>query len=127
MTLKVLVVDDSKIMQKKMTALLEKLGYQVAGVAENGQIAMDEYARLQPDIVTMDISMPEMDGIQASTFILGRFPDARILMVTAMGQQQLVLKAMKLGASGYVLKPVEESKLAAALANVVKRNTAVRW
>ena len=127
MTLKILVVDDSRIMVKMMSALLTKLGYQVVGTAENGQIAMNEYAQLLPDVVTMDISMPEMDGIEASKFILGRFPDARIVMVTAMGQQQLVLNAMKMGVAGYVLKPIDEKKLATAINNAVKRRTESRW
>ena len=127
MALRVLVVDDSRIMIKKMTAMLSELGYQVAGTAENGQLAMEEYARLRPDLVTMDISMPEMDGIESSKLILSRFPDARIIMVTAMGQQQLVLQAMNLGVAGYVLKPVEGRKLSAAINNALKRKTSLTW
>jgi two-component system chemotaxis response regulator CheY len=126
-SLKVLVVDDSRIMLKKMALMLTKMRHQVVATADTGRMAIDEYARAQPDLVTMDISMPEMDGIEATGLIMEKYPEARILMVTAMGQQQMVLEAMQKGASGYVLKPVEETKLASAIANVMKKKTEVRW
>ena len=125
--MKALVVDDSRIMLKKMSLLLSNLRFEVVATAENGHRAIEEYARERPDLVTMDISMPVMDGIVATEKLVKLYPEARILMVTAIGQQQMVLSAMRNGACGYVLKPVEEGKLSAAIANAFKKKTEVRW
>lgn len=127
MAMRVLVVDDSRIMLKKMALMLTKLRFEVVATAENGHRAIEEYARERPDLVTMDVSMPVMDGIEATDRIVRNYPEARILMVTAIGQQEMVLSAMRNGASGYVLKPVEEGKLSAAISNAFKKKTEVRW
>lgn len=88
--LKVMVVDDSPIIVKKLTVLLETLGYKVIQTAENGKDAVEIYKRLQlidfkPDVITMDITMPEMDGIEATRTIMNEFPDTKIVMVTSHG------------------------------------------
>ncbi|MFC1555357.1 response regulator [candidate division KSB1 bacterium] len=103
---KVLVVDDSVIMRKNLIALIEKAGYEIAGEASNGNEAYDRYVKLMPELVTMDITMPEMDGIGAVEKIINEYPDAKIIMVSALGQKDMVLKAIKNGALNFIVKPV---------------------
>lgn len=109
--LNVMVVDDSNITIRKMTKMLEDLGHSVAHTALNGRQAVDSYAEVSPDIVTMDITMPDMDGIQATRLILEKDPNAVIMVVTSHGQEQMVMDAIEAGAKGYVLKPVKPEKL----------------
>jgi two-component system chemotaxis response regulator CheY len=93
---------------------LERAGYKVAGEAINGKEGIDMYGKLLPDIVTMDITMPEMDGIESLRQIKKEYPDARVVMVTAAGQKEKMMEAVKMGASEFVTKPfVEESVLEA--------------
>lgn len=125
--LNVLVVDDSPIMIKKMSATLKKMGHEVVATAGTGLEAIEEFGRSNPDLVTMDISMPDMDGVTATREIIRNFPDARVIMVTAHGQQQMVLDAMRAGAAGYVLKPVEPAKLHQVILGILKKKTAMRW
>jgi len=111
----VLVVDDSKIMRVNVRRMLEKLGHEVVGEAENGFKSIDEYDKCMPDFVTMDITMPESegvaDGIVAVERIIKNHPKAKILMVTSHGEQDKVLRAIKNGAKGYMLKPIKEDEL----------------
>ncbi len=116
----VLVVDDSQIIIKKLSMLLEKVGYRVVRTAATGREAIVAYRACKPDVVTMDITMPDMDGIQATRAIMSEFPDAKIIMVTSHGQEQMVLEALKAGAKGYVLKPFEEHKVYEAIQKVCK-------
>ncbi|MCD4758261.1 MAG: response regulator [Arcobacteraceae bacterium] len=116
--LKVLVVDDSLIIRKKITNLLEKLGHEVVCSATNGQEAIDGYNKTQPDLVTMDITMPDMDGITAVKHIIKDNVDAKIIMVTSHGQEDMVIKSIQAGAVGYMLKPITEDKLAASIGEV---------
>jgi len=118
--LNVLVVDDSLITIKKVTAMLETLGHKVVRTALTGAEAMVAYQHSAPDLVTMDITMPDMDGIEATKRIVNAFPQARIIMVTSHGQEQMVLSALDAGASGYVLKPIKMEKLTAMIAKVLK-------
>lgn len=116
--LKVLVVDDSLIIRKKITKLIKKLGHDVVNGAKDGQEAIDNYKQLKPDLVTMDITMPDMDGIEAVEHIMQIDPEAKIIMVTSHGQEDMVIKSIKAGAVGYMLKPVTEDKLATAIGEV---------
>jgi len=116
--LKVLIVDDSLIIRKKITTLLEKLGHEVIYDAKNGQEAIDAYLSKKPDLVTMDITMPDMDGITAVKQIMAKDVDAKIIMVTSHGQEDMVIKSIQAGAVGYMLKPITEDKLAAAIGEV---------
>ena len=111
----VLVVDDSLIIVKKLTNILEKVGFRVIKTAGNGKQAVAAYRACKPDVVTMDITMPEMDGIEATRAIVKEFPDAKIVMVTSHGQEKMVLDAIKAGAKGYVLKPFQEHKVYEAI------------
>lgn len=120
-SLKVMVVEDSGITAKKLTVMLERLGHQVVCVANTGLQAIDLYKEYQPDMVTMDITMPDMDGIEATRKILDISPRALIIMVTSHGQEQMVMDAIDAGAKGYVLKPVKQEKLAEHIATVIER------
>lgn len=96
----------------KLTKILEELGHEVVATAKNGRQAIDAYMENRPDLVTMDITMPDMDGIEASKKILEQDPEALIIMVTSHGQEQMVMDAIEAGAKGYVLKPFNKEKLA---------------
>ncbi|BAE50750.1 response regulator [Paramagnetospirillum magneticum] len=118
--LKVLIVDDSLLTVRTLTGMLMELGHLVVQTAGSGALALEAYRQAKPDLVTMDITMPDMDGIEATTGILKEFPDANIIMVTSHGQQGMVMKAVKAGAKGYVLKPIKADKLREMIARVFK-------
>ena len=118
--LKVLIVDDSLLTVRTLTGMLTELGHLVVQTAGTGAQALDAYRQVKPDLVTMDITMPDMDGIEATTGILKEFPDANIIMVTSHGQQGMVMQAVKAGAKGYVLKPIKPEKLREMITRVFK-------
>ena len=120
-SLRILVVDDSGLTVRKMSKLLEDLGHQIVAQAATGQQAVDVYASAAPDIVTMDITMPDMDGIEATRRILAVHPGACIVIVTSHGQEQMVMDAIEAGAKGYILKPVKQEKLAETLETVAAK------
>ena len=117
----VMVVDDSLLTSQKITQMLEQLGYEVIKVCRNGADAVYQYPLLTPDLVTMDITMPDMDGIEATRRILHLDGNARIIMVTSHGQEQMVLDALDAGAKGYVLKPFRPDKLENTIRDVLTR------
>jgi len=119
--LKVMVVDDSPIITRKICMMMEMLGYRVIKTAENGLEAIAAYRECQPDLVTMDITMPVMDGIEATRHIRREFPDANIIMVTSHGQERMVLDALKAGAKGYVLKPFQQQRLVTVIEKACHR------
>ncbi|WP_018962672.1 response regulator [Coprothermobacter platensis] len=108
---KVLIVDDAAFMRMMIKNVLTQNGYEVAGEAANGQEALGLYDKTKPDLVTLDITMPEMDGIQTLKELLKRDSSANVIMVTAMGQQQLVIEAIQLGAKDFVVKPFQPDRL----------------
>lgn len=114
----VLIVDDAAFMRLTIRNMLVKNGFQVVGEAENGKVAIGKYNELRPDIVTMDITMPEMDGLTALKAILELDPNANIIMITAMGQQAMVKEAVLAGARGFIVKPFKEDTVLAALSKV---------
>jgi len=107
--IKVLIVDDAAFMRLSMKTMMEKNGFEVVGDAENGAVAIIKYNELRPDIVTMDITMPVMDGIQALKQIIKLDPKAKIIMITAMGQELMVKEAVLSGAKGFIIKPYKEA------------------
>ncbi|MDO8453525.1 MAG: response regulator [Sulfurimonas sp.] len=109
--LKILIVDDSLIIRKKITTIVEKLGHEVVGQAKTGQEAIKMYESAKPDLVTMDITMPDMDGITAVKHIVEIDKNAKIIMVTSHGQEDMVIDSIKVGAVGYMLKPITDEKL----------------
>ncbi len=112
---KVLVVDDTKFMRDILKGILAKKDLEVAGEAANGREAVEKYRELKPDLVTMDIIMPEMDGIEAVKKIMEINPAARILMCSAMGQQALVIEAIQAGARDFVIKPFQPTRVLEAV------------
>lgn len=116
--LKVLIVDDSLIIRKKVSKILENLGHEVVFDATNGQEAIDAYIKFKPDLVTMDITMPDMDGITAVKHIIKDDKEAKIIMVTSHGQEDMVIKSIQAGAVGYILKPINDEKLAQVIGEV---------
>jgi two-component system chemotaxis response regulator CheY len=118
---RVLVVDDAAFMRMMIKDILQKNGYEIAGEAANGAEAAAMYQELKPDVVTMDITMPEMDGITAVKEIKKVDPKARIIMCSAMGQQAMVLDAIQAGAYDFVVKPFQEERVLDAVKKVLSR------
>ncbi|MET3682146.1 two-component system chemotaxis response regulator CheY [Alkalibacillus flavidus] len=112
---KILVVDDAAFMRMMIKDILEKNGYEVVGEGENGQDAVNKYKELKPDLVTLDITMPEKDGIQALKEIMGEDGNARIVMCSAMGQQSMVIDAIQAGAKDFIVKPFQADRVLEAI------------
>ncbi|MDD4074834.1 MAG: response regulator [Clostridia bacterium] len=115
---RVLIVDDAAFMRISIRNILTKNGYEIAGEAGNGAEAVQKYTELHPDIVTMDITMPEVNGIDALKQIRGMNKDAVIIMVSALGQEAMVRDAVLAGAKGFVVKPFKEETIIAALSKL---------
>lgn len=115
---KVLIVDDAAFMRVSIRNMVTKNGFEVAGEAENGLVAIQKYAEIRPDIVTMDITMPEMNGLDALKAIRQIDPGAVVVMVSALGQESMVREAVLSGAKGFVVKPFKEETITAALAKL---------
>jgi two-component system chemotaxis response regulator CheY len=111
----VLIVDDAMFMRYTLKQMLEKSNFKVIGEADNGMNALIQYKELKPDIVTMDITMPEIDGIEAVRLIKKVDPDAKIIMMSAMGQESMVRDAIVAGAQGFLVKPFNEEDVLKAL------------
>ena len=111
----VLVCDDAIFMRKMIGDILAQGGYRVVGEAANGTQAVELYRQLRPDLVTMDIIMPDMGGIDAVREIVKEDPDARILMCSAMGQQALVVEAIEAGARDFIVKPFQPARVLEAM------------
>jgi two-component system chemotaxis response regulator CheY len=131
MSLTVMIVDDSLIMIQKLKTMITELGHEVVRVCKDGEEAARDYPLVKPDLVTMDITMPGMDGVDALKAIRASDPHARCIMVTSHGQEAMVVRAIEAGAMGYVLKPVAKERLAEvigrALGRLPKVATAMRW
>jgi len=112
---RVLVVDDAIFMRRMLSDILKQAGYEVVAEASNGKESIEQYKNKKPDIVTMDIIMPGMGGIDAVKEIVKMDKSAKILMVSAMGQQQLVVEAIQSGAKDFVVKPFESSRVLSAV------------
>lgn len=115
----ILIVDDASFMRMMIKDIFTKDGYNVVGEAENGLIAVQKYKELKPDLVTMDITMPEMDGIQALKKILEITPDAKVVMCSAMGQQAMVIEAIQAGAKDFIVKPFQADRVLEATKKVL--------
>ena len=115
----VLVCDDAIFMRTMISDILSQAGFEVVGEAESGVQAVEKYRALKPDLVTMDIVMPDMGGIEAVREIYKDHPDAKILMCSAMGQQALVVEAIQAGAKDFVVKPFQPSRVLEAVQGVL--------
>ncbi len=111
----ILIVDDGLFMRMMIKDILSRGGFEVVGEAEDGAEAVKKYEELEPDLVTMDIVMPGMDGIEAVREILKVDSDAVVLMCSAMGQQPLVVEALEAGATDFIVKPFQPSKVVEAV------------
>ena len=116
---KILVVDDAAFMRMMIKDILTKNGYEVAGEAENGAVAVSKYSELKPDLVLMDITMPEKDGIQALKDIKAGDASAKVIMCSAMGQQAMVIEAIQSGAKDFIVKPFQADRVIEAVKKVV--------
>lgn len=119
MSKRVLVVDDAAFMRMMIKDILQKGGYEVVGEAEDGKRAIEKYKELKPDLVTMDITMPDMDGITAVKEIRKIDENAVIIMCSAMGQQAMVIDAIQAGAKDFVVKPFQPERVLEAIKKVV--------
>ncbi|MFI3230413.1 MAG: response regulator [bacterium] len=119
MSKNILLVDDAAFMRMMVKDILTKNGYNVVGEAENGAIAVDKYKELKPDLVIMDITMPEMDGIEATKAIKAADGGATIIMCSAMGQQAMVVDAIQAGAKDFIVKPFQPDRVLEAVKKVI--------
>ncbi|MDO4303079.1 MAG: response regulator [Bacillota bacterium] len=115
----ILIVDDAAFMRMMIKDILSKNGYNVVGEAENGAKAFEKYNELKPDLVLMDITMPEVDGIAALKKIKGADPGAQIIMCSAMGQQAMVIESIQAGAKDFIVKPFQPDRVLEAVKKVV--------
>ena len=115
----VLICDDAAFMRMMIKDILSKNGYNVVGEAENGAVAVDKYSELKPDLVLMDITMPEMDGIQALKKIKEKDANASVIMCSAMGQQAMVIESIQSGARDFIVKPFQADRVLEAVKKVI--------
>lgn len=116
-----MVVDDAAFMRMMLKDILTKGGYEVVGEAENGLRAVEKYKELTPDLVLMDITMPELDGIGAVKQIKSLDPNAKIIMCSAMGQQAMVLESIQAGARDFIVKPFQADRIIEAVSKIIAK------
>lgn len=117
---RILVTDDAPVIRLMLKDILEHYGYEIVAEAGNGNQSVEQYKLLKPDLVTMDITMPEKDGIQALAEILAFDPKAKVVMVTAIDQRESLMKAIKLGAVDYIVKPFEDDRVISAVSKALE-------
>jgi len=116
----VLIVDDSRTSRKILRGILESEGYEIIGEATNGLEGYEKYGELKPDVVTMDITMPVLDGIESLKKIKTDYPEAKVIMITAAGQKTKMVEAIRSGASEFIAKPFEPEHLKTIIDKVTK-------
>lgn len=116
---RVLVVDDAAFMRMMLKDILTGGGYEVVGEAQDGYEALDMYERLHPDVVTLDVVMPNLDGLATVHALMAKDPNATIVMVSALGQEALIREALAAGAKGYIVKPFRPEAVLAGVADAV--------
>lgn len=115
MSKKIMVVDDSRIAQLQLQKILAETDYEVAACCQSGEEALETYDKVNPDLVTMDIVMPGMDGLEAARELLQKHPDARVLMVSSLAYDDTINEAQRIGAKGFVYKPFDHDQLLQAV------------
>jgi len=113
--MRILICDDAAFMRMILKDMVLKLGHEVIGEAQNGQDAINKYKELSPDLVTMDITMPEVDGLEGLKGIMNYDKNANVIMCSAMGQEAMVLESIKYGAKDFIVKPFKIDRVEAAL------------
>jgi two-component system chemotaxis response regulator CheY len=116
---KILIVDDAAFMRMMIKEILTKNGFEVIGEAQDGKEAVTKYKELQPDLVTLDITMPEMDGLGALKEIRSYDPNAKVIMCSAMGQQAMVIDAIQAGAKDFIVKPFQADRVLEAIKKTI--------
>lgn len=116
--MKIMIVDDVRLVRNMIESLLKRLDLEIVGQAENGSEAVELFEKLRPDIVTLDITMPEMDGLEALGRMLKIKPDAKIIIISALNSKATVLKAINQGAFSYLTKPINQTNLIATLEKI---------
>ncbi|RFU68369.1 response regulator [Bacillus sp. V59.32b] len=116
---RILIVDDAKFMRVTLSSILQSAEHEVVGEATNGKEAVALFRELHPDLVTMDITMPVMNGLDAIREIKHEFPDAKVVMCSAMGQQKMVVEAIEAGAKDFIVKPFDENTVLEAINRVL--------
>ncbi|MFZ7103058.1 MAG: response regulator [Peptococcaceae bacterium] len=119
---RILICDDSLFMRHSLKKILETGGHQIVGEAGDGAQGVKKYKELQPDLATMDITMPEMDGVQALKEIKKFFPGAKVIMVSAMGQESMVRDAILTGAKDFIVKPFKEGRVLYSVEKVLSNS-----
>ena len=119
---RVLIADDSAVARKILREIVTSLGHIVVGEVPNGSQAFVEYAKLKPDVVTMDLTMQGMGGAQATSKIISTYPEARIIVISAMEERRVVIDALERGARHFIIKPISKEKVAAVLNNVLQQD-----
>lgn len=117
----VLLIDDSRTSRKILSEMLENHNFKVIGQAHNGEEGYLKYKELKPDIVTMDITMPVMDGIESLSLIRREDENAKVVMITAAGQRESMMEALKRGASDFITKPFDEAEIVATLMKIAQQ------
>lgn len=115
---KILIVDDAEFLRVRISKMLDGEGFEVAE-AENGAVALEKYKAIHPDLVLMDVTMPEMDGLTALKAIRAEDAQARVIMLTALGQESVVLDAIKSGAKDFIVKPFEQERVMGAIKKIL--------
>ncbi|MDX9802194.1 MAG: response regulator [Spirochaetia bacterium] len=116
----VLIVDDLQFVRISIKEVLEKEGIPVAGEAADGMAALEMYEKTRPDIVLLDITMPVMDGLSALKFLKTKYPESKVIMCSALGQQKYIIRAIQLGASDFVVKPFKPERLISSIRKTLR-------
>jgi len=119
MNKKILVCDDTMFMRNMLREILTENGYEVVGEAENGRIAVEKHKQLKPDLTLMDITMPELDGVNALIGIIENDANANVIMCSAMGQEDVVVSAIKAGAKDFIVKPFRNERVIEAVRRTI--------
>ena len=119
MAKRILIADDAAFMRMMLKDILTKGGYEIAGEAADGNEALAKYKEVKPDLVTMDITMPEVDGLQGLKILKSKYPEAKVIMCSAMGQQTMVLDAIQSGASDFIVKPFQADRVIESIRKVL--------
>lgn len=112
---RIMVVDDSRILQLQLGQILEGTGYEIAAYCQDGETAVDQYEEVKPDLVTMDIIMPGIDGLEAARMILEKDPEAKIVMLSSLAYDDTIEEAKEIGTKGFIYKPFKQEEVLAAL------------
>jgi len=119
MNKRILIVDDAKVARLRLKDILEACQYDVIAEAVDGNQAVEMYKQFRPDLVTMDITMPQKDGVEALEEIIAIDKNAKVVMITAIDQRNLLMKAIKLGATDYIIKPFEDDRVISAISKAL--------